>query len=211
MLVRYYTVDKDKDQETVFLPLRCDLTWLIWFQCLLGALQVAALLLTWSAVVNTSPQWWNIYRDQTVNSVDTLVLRPEAWQALQRDISSLSIAALSRLNFLQIIHSQSFTISHRFFSTSILTMWDNEMNVLRSVQYIIFCSISIGSWLYLVFSVCSACRLRPPSVSLAAQSSIHSIRWQKCRTYPTLLITALRIFAVAPHRSVHWLYLNTPE
>ena len=56
MLVRYYTVDTDKDQETVFLPLRCDLTWLIWFQCLLGALQVAVLLLTWSAVVNTSPQ-----------------------------------------------------------------------------------------------------------------------------------------------------------
>ena len=54
MLVRYYAVDTDKDQETVFLPLRCDLTWLIWF--LVGALQVAALLLTWSAVVNTSPQ-----------------------------------------------------------------------------------------------------------------------------------------------------------
>ena len=31
-----------KDQETVFLPLLCDLTWLIWF--LVGALQVAALL-----------------------------------------------------------------------------------------------------------------------------------------------------------------------
>lgn len=111
MLVRSYTVDTDKDQETVFLPLRCDLTWLIWF--LLGALQVAVLLLTWSAVVNTSPQCWNIYRDQTVNSIETLVLRPEAWHALQRDISSLSIAAFSRLNFL-IIYSQLFTHSFVF-------------------------------------------------------------------------------------------------
>ena len=160
MLVRSYTVDTDKDQETVFLPLRCDLTWLIWF--LLGALQVAVLLLTWSAVVNTSPQWRNIYRDQTVNISTHLCWGPEAWHALQRDISSLSIAAFSRLNFLQIIYSQLFTHSFVFDfnpyngNVRLLNEWCFEI---CAIHY--FCSISIGSWLYLVFSVCSVCRLHP--------------------------------------------------
>ena len=87
-------------------------------------------------------------------------------------------------------------------------------DALRSVQYIIFAaSVSVLDYIWCSLSALhAACAHLAPSVSLAAQFSIHSIRWQKCRTYPTLLITALRISAIiAPHPSVHWLYLSTAE